>query len=311
MSGRARFVRQNKLWWICLTSLLLCACRHSRGGGSSTPPWQEFSGKRALEQVQHIVDFGPRPPGTDAIRETRDYIAAQLQQFGWKVTRQTFSDSTPRGRVEFVNLIAHFGDEANTREQLFLLCSHYDTKTFDNARFVGANDGGSSTGALLEIARVLQQHPDLAAKTELVFFDGEEAYENFTNADGLFGSRYFAKKLQEQNRIAQFRSGILLDMIGDRSLDVTLPPDSPATLAQGIFASAEALHMRDHFTYASGDILDDHSPLNAVGIPTIDVIDFDYPPWHTPGDTMDKLSAESLQIVGAVTLYYLSQFAFK
>jgi hypothetical protein len=100
-------------------------------------------------------------------------------------------------------------------------------------------------------------------------------------------------------------------MMGDRDLTITLPPDSPAELARGIFAAADALQVRDRFTYYENEILDDHSPLNAIGIPTIDLIDFDYPPWHTAGDTMDKLSAQSLQTIGAVTLYYLSELALQ
>ena len=271
--------------------------------------WEDFSGDRALAHVQTMVDFGPRPPGTEAIEKTRKFLTAQLEASGWKVARQVFSNETPRGKVEFVNLIATF--PAKVSKPSFLVCSHYDTKTFDTARFVGANDGGSSTGALLELARILAERLDLAGQVELVFFDGEEAYEAFTDTDGLYGSRYFAKQLAAQNKTSQFRGGILFDMIGDRSLTITLPPDSPADLARDIFASAEALKVRKHFTYFDRDIMDDHTPLNEVGIPTIDLIDFDYPPWHTPEDTMDKLSAESLRIVGAVTVYYLSEIALK
>ena len=191
----------------------------------------------------------------------------------------------------------------------FLLCSHYDTKIFDTFRFVGANDGGSSTGLLLEMARVLGHHPDLAKKVELVFFDGEEAFETFSDTDGLYGSRYFARQIEPNRK--QFRGGILFDMVGDRSLDITLPPDSPAQMTQDIFASAEALKVRSQFTYSSLEITDDHTPLNAIGVPTIDLIDFDYSPWHTAGDTIDKLSAESLQVVGSVAAYYLAEFALK
>ena len=291
---------------------LLGACDRGQTqppGDSRKKIWEDFSGDRALAHVQTMVDFGPRPPGTEAIEKTRKFLTTQLEASGWKVERQDFSDETPRGKVEFVNLIATFA--AKESKPSFLVCSHYDTKTFDTARFVGANDGGSSTGALLELARVLAERPDLAGKVELVFFDGEEAYEAFTDTDGLYGSRYFAKQLAAQNKTAQFRGGILFDMMGDRSLTITLPPDSPTELARDIFASAEALKVRKHFTYFDRDITDDHTPLNEVGIPTIDLIDFDYPPWHTPEDTMDKLSAESLRIVGAVTAYYLSEIALK
>jgi Zn-dependent M28 family amino/carboxypeptidase len=268
--------------------------------------WDQVSGDKALAHVQQLTDLGPRPAGSEAIERSRLYLEKQLQTSGWKVARQSFVDDTPRGKVTFVNLIATFGEKA---EPQFLLCSHYDTKLYDTVRFVGANDGGSSTGLLLELGRVLAADPALARRVELVFFDGEEAYVNFTETDGLYGSRYFARQLAREK--AKLRGGILFDMIGDRSLDVTLPPDSPAQMARDIFAAAETLKLRDHFTYFHSDILDDHTPLNAAGVPTIDLIDFDFPWWHTPDDTIDKLSAESLQIVGRVAIYYLSQNALK
>jgi glutaminyl-peptide cyclotransferase len=274
---------------------------------AQTKIWEELSGEKAFAHVQQLVDFGPRPSGSEAIEKSRRYIEDQLRRSGWHVTRQAFSDDTPRGKVEFVNLTAQFPGQGNTAP-LFLLCSHYDTKTFDAIKFVGANDGGSSTGLLLELARVIGQHPNLAAKVELVFFDGEEAYDHFSETDGLYGSRYFAKHLADAR---QFHGGMLFDMVGDRSLDVTFPADSPSEMARDIFAAAEALKLRSYFTYLDREMIDDHSPLNATGIPTIDVIDFDYPWWHTAGDTIDKISARSLQIVGSVALYYLSEFALK
>ena len=286
------------------------------GFGSCKPPvapgkpWEEFSGARALANVQALVDLGPRPPGSEAIVKARAYIQQNLEAAGWQVIEQPVTEQTPRGPVRFVNLIARRPNEW-TRENVFLVASHYDTKIFDSIRFLGANDGGSSTGALLEIGRVLGQHPQLATQIELIFFDGEEAYERFSPTDGLYGSRYFASQARKAKKTGIYRGGILLDMVGDRDLTITLPLDSPAKLAQGIFAAADALKARDHFTYFNEKVLDDHSPLNAVGIPVIDLIDFDYPPWHTGADTMDKLSAESLQVVGAVTLYYLSESAFK
>jgi Zn-dependent M28 family amino/carboxypeptidase len=202
------------------------------------------------------------------------------------------------------------------------LCSHYDTKLFDTIRFVGANDGGSSTGLLLELARVFGQHPSFARKVELAFFDGEEAYENFSETDGLYGSRYFARQLQGEgakqparsathSAAGGLRGGILFDMVGDSSLGITLPADSAAAMARDVFAAAEALKLRKYFSYLDRNLIDDHVPLNAIGIPTIDIIDFDYPWWHTADDTMDKISAQSLQIVGSVALYYLAEVALK
>jgi glutaminyl-peptide cyclotransferase len=278
----------------------------------SGPPkiWEEFSGEKAFAHVQRLVDFGPRPAGSTAIEKSRDYIEDQLRRSGWQVTRETFSDDTPRGRTQFVNLIAQYSGQGKAASPSFLLCSHYDTKMFDTIRFVGANDGGSSTGLLLELARVLGQHPNLARKIELVFFDGEEAVEQFSQADGLYGSRYFARQLQGAGA-KQFRGGLLFDMVGDRSLGITLPADSPADMTRDIFAAAEALKLRNHFTYLDRELIDDHVPLNAIGIPTLDIIDFDFPWWHTADDTMDKISSQSLQTVGSVALYYLSEFALK
>ena len=270
--------------------------------------WTEYSGEKALAHVQSLVDLGPHPPGSDALVRARAYIEEQLETFGWKVIEQQFADNTPRGPVAFVNLIARFG---GSTKPAFLLCSHYDTKIFNSFRFVGANDGGSSTGLLLEMARVLALEPKLAQKIELVFFDGEEAFENFSETDGIYGSRHFAAEVAKDKSAKSIRGGILFDMVGDRSLDITLPPNSPSKIASDIFASADTLKVRDHFTYFDQDITDDHTPLNAAGIPVIDLIDFHYPPWHTAEDTIDKLSAESLQIVGSVGAYYLSELAFK
>ncbi len=272
--------------------------------------WEQFSGEKALAHVQHLVDLGPRPVGSNAIDKARAYIAEQLRQAGWQVSRQAFTDDTPRGKAHFLNLIARFPGDGRAASPSLLLASHYDTKLFDAIRFVGANDGGSSTGLLLEVARVLGDHPTLAGKIELVFFDGEEAYENFSDTDGLYGSRYFAKQLGRDGA-KQFHGGMLFDMVGDRSLDITLPADSPPAMARDLFAAADALKARNYFSYLDRDLIDDHAPLNALGIPMIDLIDFDYSWWHTAGDTMDKISAQSLQIVGSVALYYLSEFASK
>jgi glutaminyl-peptide cyclotransferase len=273
--------------------------------------WENFSGEKAFAHVQHLVDLGPRPAGSEALEKSRLYIIEKLRSAGWSTMRSEFSGPTPRGTMTFVNLVARFGNTTKTESPQFLLCSHYDTKTFDTIRFVGANDGGSSTGLLIEMARVLALNPALAAKIELVFFDGEEAFENFNETDGLYGSRHFAAELRSSGQQRSFRGGILFDMIGDKSLQVTLPPDSPRDLAGNIFAAADTLEQRLHFTYVDRGITDDHTPLNRIGIPVIDLIDFDFPPWHTAEDTLDKISAESLETIGRVALYDLAKFELK
>jgi len=307
--GVAKAFHRNALQFAAI-SLFISFLQVDRMRAGDTKIWEEFSGEKALAHVQRLVDLGPHPGGSEAIEKVRDYIEEQLRHSGWQVTRQAFTDDTPRGKIHFVNLIARFGGDAHPATPSFLLCSHYDTKLFETIRFVGANDGGSSTGLLLELARVLGQHPALARKIELAFFDGEEAYENFSETDGLYGSRYFARQLEGTNA-KQFHGGILFDMVGDRSLGITFPADTPAAIARDVFAAAEALKLRKYFSYLDRDLIDDHAPLNAIGIPTIDIIDFDYPAWHTADDTMDKISAQSLQIVGSVALYYLAEFALK
>src|ERR1043166_1148126 len=191
--------------------LLLLGCRRAENSpATETKIWAEFSGDRAFAHVQQLVDLGPRPPQSDALEKTRVYIDHQLRLAGWTVEAPEFADETPRGLVRFVNLIARFHAPGKVPTS-FLLCSHYDTKIFETFRFVGANDAGSSTGLLLEAARALGRYPDLAAKVQLVFFDGEEAFETFSETDGLYGSRHFAKQLERQGA-KQFRGGILFDI---------------------------------------------------------------------------------------------------
>src|SRR5712691_9849303 len=223
MIARMRASRPNALQFAAIL-VLMSFLQVNSSTSAETKIWEEFSRDKALAHVQRLVDLGPHPAGSDAIEKARDYIEEQLRHSGWQVTRQAFTDDTPRGKIHFVNLIARFSGDTNAASPSFLLCSHYDTKLFDAIRFVGANDGGSSTGLLLELARVIGGRPNMARKIELVFFDGEEAYENFSETDGLYGSRYFAKQL-EADGAKQFRGGILFDMIGDRSLDITLPAD--------------------------------------------------------------------------------------
>ena len=279
--------------------------------------WKLFSGDRAFADVQKQVEFGPRPSGTPEIEPARAHIVSSLEAAGWSVEKQEFTDTTPRGPMKFVNLIARFAvggaRPVPTDTQRAIVCSHYDTKRFSTIQFVGASDGASSTGALLELARVLALDHALAAKIELVFFDGEEALVQFTSpddpkADGLFGSRFYAKQLRESKRARQFKFGILWDMIGDKDLTITLSPDSPQELMREILAGADALGKRSHFQVFDRSILDDHVCLSLFArIPTIDLIDFAYDPWHTADDTLDKLSPASLETIGAVTLFHLKK----
>ena len=271
-----------------------------------------------MEQVQTQVGFGPRPSGTGPLEKARTQIADTLKSYGWEVERQEF-EATPivgKGALKFVNVIARFpatpGTPAARDAQRVIIGSHYDTKRMSDVTFVGANDGASSTGALLELARVLASARAIASQVELVFFDGEEAIEKFgdavTGTDGLVGSRHYARILRDSGSAKQFLFAIVWDMIGDKNLVLTLPADTPPKLAGGILTASEALGLRKHVSYFQAPVLDDHEPIARIArIPAMDMIDFDYPVWHTGADTLDRLSPDSLRIVGQITLWYLER----
>lgn len=274
--------------------------------------WRSFDAARAFAHAERLVDLGPRPSGSPEIERSREYIAARLHEAGLRVRRQVFVEQTPRGPLEFVNLIAEspreWGDYLPWRKpRRVVLASHYDTKWLPEMRFVGANDGGSSTAALIEIARATataRLHP-WGCDLEFVFFDGEEATREYSPTDGLHGSRYYVRRAKEDGALGRLRAMLLLDMIGDRDLSVMIPRGDP-DLTRRIFAAATALGLREYFRYSPMPMVDDHMPFALEGVSTTDLIDFEYGPangwWHTAQDTLDKLSPRSLEIVGQTVL---------
>jgi len=276
----------------------------------------QFSGERAMVHVENIVGFGPRPAGSEALEESRQYIEEQLAAAGWEVQRQSFTKTTKlKGKVQFTNLRARLKGSVGDWEKgggMVLVASHYDTKWFEKFEFVGANDGGSSTGVLIELAYFLAaHHPSIAAKVEFVFFDGEEAFgENITDTDGLYGSHYYSRSLWRPKKKTDRPSyGILLDMIGDKDLVITPPRNSGEGLVPISVEVAKELGYGDHLTPGKTDIIDDHVPLNTEAyVPTIDLIDFTYErAWHKKYDRLDQLSAESLEIAGRITVGMLKK----
>ncbi|RFC41886.1 MAG: Zn-dependent amino- or carboxypeptidase, M28 family [Verrucomicrobia bacterium] len=222
--------------------------------------------------------------------------------------RQGFTEATPLRPVEFVNLRARFGTGDFGPPVRVLIGSHYDTKIFPSIRFVGANDGGSSSGALLEMARVLALRPGLAKSVELVFFDGEEAVQDYTATDGLYGSRYYAREITRRQRpSSRPQAVVILDMIGDPDLKVQIPSDTPRQLAEGLFAAAKEAGTSAHFGWMATPITDDHAPFQREGVPAIDLIDLDFAPWHTSRDTMEQVNADSLEIVGRTALLFVER----
>lgn len=269
-------------------------------------------GQPALELSREILAYGPRPPGSDALAKVKAHLATELQAAGWETTLQEFERDTPVGNVKFSNLRARLsipGQDTWKRNVKGLLCAHIDSKYFKNKKFLGADDAASACAAVVEIGKhIADEEPDQAGQLELVFFDGEEAFaENMTILDGLYGSRHYANGWRTAGNKPEF--GILLDMVGHRDLTIRIPSDSPEKLADLMFAVAKDEGVSSAFGTAPGPIMDDHLPLNLVGIPTLDIIgDFGRKPWwHTPGDNSSILSAESLEISIRVTLGMLDE----
>jgi Zn-dependent M28 family amino/carboxypeptidase len=272
-----------------------------------------FDGARAHEHVRQLVAIGPRVAGTTGAKQTRDYISSQMKVLGLTVEEQSFEGATPIGPVKMVNLRVMIpgGDGQSTAPSTgpgqgrLIIAGHYDTKRFREFAFVGANDGGSSTAFLIEIARALMGRKN-ALPIELLFLDGEEAVGEWQGTDHTYGSRYYVEAARKAGAVSRIRALILVDMIGDRDLRISRESNSTAWLTDIIWATAKRLNRRE-FIDRELAIEDDHLPFLEAGVPAVDIIDLDYAAWHTAGDTLDKVSAASLQAVGDVLLAAVPQ----
>jgi Zn-dependent M28 family amino/carboxypeptidase len=254
-----------------------------------------FDGGRAYEYLRQIVNIGPRPAGSPAIERTRTYITDQLNALGISAAPQAFDAQTPIGRVHMVNLIATI---PGARKERIALAGHYDTKLFREFRFVGANDGGSSAAMLLELARVLKARRN-EFTVEVLFLDGEEAtLRDWGGTDHTYGSQYYVDNAKRTGALASLKAMVLVDMVGDRDLRIMRETASTKWLTDTIWATAKRLGYGSTFVDQSTRIEDDHIPFLEAGAQAVDIIDLEYPPWHTAGDTLDQTSARSLEIVG-------------
>lgn len=256
-----------------------------------------FSGASAYEFTKRAVEFGPRPPGSMANRQLQEYILAQLKPRGCQISEDAFTAKTPKGDFPMRNILCKF---KGTSGRAIVITGHFDTKLFPGRKFVGANDGGSSTGLLLELARALQGE---ARKDDvyIVFLDGEEATrEEWAGEDNLYGSRHLAEVWRKDGTLRQIKALINVDMIGDKDLNVNQEMESTAFLRQLVFNTASDLGYKAYFSGQQVHEDDDHIPFLKLGVPALDVIDIQYDPWHKDTDTMDKVSAQSLDIVGTV-----------
>jgi glutaminyl-peptide cyclotransferase len=275
-----------------------------------------FNGERAMDHVKKQIGFGPRPPDTEQLAKTRAYITDQLKSFGLTVSLDEFTATTPMGEKKMANIVAEIPGETKT---LILITSHYDTKFYKDMYFVGANDPAASVGTLLEIGRVLASRKEKPKATyRLVFFDGEEAFcEGWSecgkdaNPDNTYGSRHYVSQLRVKNELDQTHTMILLDMMGYKNLELGRDPTSTRWLQDVIWQTGRELGYAKVFVDREEGVGgDDHEPFLAAGVDSIDLIQLtSYPHWHKADDTIDKVSAQSMKIVGDTVLASLPKIA--
>jgi glutaminyl-peptide cyclotransferase len=267
-----------------------------------------FEGERAYAHVSRLVGLGPRPAGSKQLARAREYIVRELKSYKLKVSEDQFEAETPAGKLKMVNITAEL---KGTSDKFIIISSHYDTKLYKDFAFVGANDGGASSGALLELARTLaaQKRPRIGYR--FVFFDGEEAVCNDWDEcgkpgapDNTYGSRHYVERLRERGELKRLRALILLDMVGYTKLDLGRDDMSTPWLVEIIWRTAHEIGYSKQFPDREEGVGgDDHEPFLKAGVPSVDLIQLStYPHWHTPEDTLDKISAASLQAVGDVVI---------
>ncbi|MDQ6651668.1 MAG: M28 family peptidase [Acidobacteriota bacterium] len=266
-----------------------------------------FNGERAMDHLRKQIDIGPRIPGSPELAKTRDYITNSLRSAGLAVMSDEFSASTPVGEKKMVNITAEIPGES---KDVVMIASHYDTKLFKDMNFVGANDPGASVATLLELGRVLgasQQKPKLTYW--LVFFDGEESFcEEWDQCgkpnapDNTYGSRHYVAQLRKNNELPRVRALILMDMMGYKNLELGRDTMSTRWLQDIIWRSARDIGYGKYFVdRPEGVGGDDHEPFLRAGIDSVDLIQLsNYPYWHRADDTLDKVSPQSMKVVGDV-----------
>lgn len=295
-----RWLKLDWMWFLFLLSAL-SACFGSLANDSS------IDADRIMAHVEKIVSYGPHPPGSEAQKEVAAYIESQLDEMGLTVRTQPFEAVTPIGRKEMKNIWA---EVPGREESIILLASHYDSKYFEEFEFVGANDSGSSSAVLLEFARILAAENPIPQTIWIAFFDGEEAFGPWTNADSLYGSRQFVSMLKKNQKLKSIKTMILLDLVGGKEMALRKDVNSTYWLSEVIWGEADRMGLSDLFVpFGNTTAIDDHIPFLEEGIPAVDIIDLAYPYWHTPEDTPDKLSPEKMKAVGDVVLGSLPRIA--
>jgi glutaminyl-peptide cyclotransferase len=271
-----------------------------------------FSSEQAFSYAAQIAALGERWPGSPGHKKTEEIIHQVLQKDGAQIQADDFIAKTPRGPVSVHNIIGKFNVSADPKQEIFILASHYDT--LFQPGFIGANDGASSTGILLAFADALA-HQKTKMQIWLVWTDLEEAVHigNFTGDDGLYGSKHLARELAANGAVSRIRGLFLLDMIGDKDLNVARETASNSRLQEFIAQAASDLGYSRYFFHYETSIIDDHISFINVGVPSVDVVDAEYGRMgagfdgmgefhHSNTDTMDKVSQHSLEVVGRTIL---------
>ncbi len=289
---------------------LSAAASASTQTADDAPPPEEtggFDGKRAFAHVAKQVSFGPHPSGSPAIAQVQEYLLSELKSYGCTVETDAFSSDTPAGRLPMKDIIVKIPGE---KPGVILLGTHYDTKKLDN--FVGADDGGSSTAVMLELARLLcPQHGKYAVW--IAFFDGEEAVQVWSATDSRYGSRQMAARLSTSGDLKKIRAFLLADIVGGRTARFLRESSSTPALVDLIWSTSAKLGYSAIFLDEATSAQDDHDSFLKRGVPSVDVIgDFlNNGYWHTPQDTLDKISAKTLAITGHVFLESVKQLQSK
>jgi Zn-dependent M28 family amino/carboxypeptidase len=280
-------------------ALLCCLFAGVAHAQASLP---RFDGARALALTREFVATGPRWIGSPGHAKAQAFLERQFARDD--LVKDTFTTHTPAGLMTMTNYIVKF---PGTRDGIIVLASHYDTNyPLKDTGYVGANDGGSSTGLLLQLANSFRGRKLDGYSVWLVFFDGEEAIKGWTDTDSAYGSKHLADKWKADGTLKRIKAFLLADMIGDRDLNVLEDTSSTHWLLELLGQAAAKYGDQSFFFQSKEGVGDDHTAFVEKGVPSADVIDFDYgyqnAYWHTPQDTMDKLSAQSLTIVGDVFL---------
>jgi hypothetical protein len=306
---------------VCFLSLVACSKQKDEGTASAEPAavpvghieirvsnnnvdgGTSFNEIRAMRYVKEIVAFGPRPIGSTNHKKVEDYIHSQLK--GDLVEDDAFTVDTTEGKFPVRNIIAKY---PGTRDGIIVIASHYDTNyPLRDTAYVGANDGGSSSALLLETANQLRGKKRDGYTVWLLWDDAEESMRlPWFDPESLYGVRHLAQKWQGDGTIKKIKAFLLEDMIGDADLNIDRDENSTPWLEDMIHDAASRVGYQSHFFGRTNAVNDDHIPFMQLGVPSADLIDFDYGYdnvfWHTPQDTVDKLSPKSLEIVGTVTL---------